>query len=372
MKALLVGGTGPTGPHLLRGLLARDYDVTALHRGVHETDDPPDVEHLHADPHFRETLEPALAGRTFDLVLATYGRIRLIAEVVAGRCQRFIGVGGIPIYTGFYEPESAVPYGMKVLSAEDDPVVAEPGETAAAHFSNAIYRAEQRVLELHADGAFAATYFRYSTIYGPRQVMPREWSVVRRVLDGRRTIIVPDGGLAIESRCAAINAAHCVLLAIDRPSASAGQIFNCADDDQLTLRQWIECLANAVGGTLDIVSVPDSLAAPARVLFPRLTASSHRLLSTAKAREHLGYTDVTPAWQALAETAQWYRAHTVTHETHPRFPDRFDYAAEDRLVGAYNAHIAEIQLANVWTDVPREHDYAHPRQPGLSADHRGR
>ena len=37
-------------------------------------------EHLHADPHFRETIDPAIAGRTFDVVIATYGRIRVVAE----------------------------------------------------------------------------------------------------------------------------------------------------------------------------------------------------------------------------------------------------------------------------------------------------
>lgn len=34
MKALIIGGTGPTGPHIIRGLLDRGYDVTMLNRGV--------------------------------------------------------------------------------------------------------------------------------------------------------------------------------------------------------------------------------------------------------------------------------------------------------------------------------------------------
>lgn len=33
MKALVVGGTGPTGPFLVQGLLARGFGVTILHRG---------------------------------------------------------------------------------------------------------------------------------------------------------------------------------------------------------------------------------------------------------------------------------------------------------------------------------------------------
>ena len=90
-RALVIGGTVPTGPDVLRELLARVYDVTILHTGTHEPDDPvlAEVEHIHADPHFRETLTDAVRGREFDVVLAMYGRMALNVEVFAGRCERW-------------------------------------------------------------------------------------------------------------------------------------------------------------------------------------------------------------------------------------------------------------------------------------------
>ena len=36
MKALIVGGTGPSGPFLANGLIERGYQVTIFHRGTHE------------------------------------------------------------------------------------------------------------------------------------------------------------------------------------------------------------------------------------------------------------------------------------------------------------------------------------------------
>ena len=36
MKALVVGGTGPTGPLVVAGLIERGYDVAILHTGKHE------------------------------------------------------------------------------------------------------------------------------------------------------------------------------------------------------------------------------------------------------------------------------------------------------------------------------------------------
>ena len=63
MKALVIGGTGPTGPFIVQGLLQRDYTVAILHRGTHEIAEiPPEVEHIHTDPHFLETLNTALTG----------------------------------------------------------------------------------------------------------------------------------------------------------------------------------------------------------------------------------------------------------------------------------------------------------------------
>lgn len=63
-RALVVGGTGPSGPHIVNGLIARGYTVTLFHRGTHESDDIPDfVEHIHGDPHFIETIQEALGQR---------------------------------------------------------------------------------------------------------------------------------------------------------------------------------------------------------------------------------------------------------------------------------------------------------------------
>src|SRR5690349_18263907 len=90
MKALVIGGTGPSGPHIVNGLLERGCEVTVLHGGQHEVEFTQPVEHIHTDPHFVETLAPALEGRVFDIAIATYGRMRIIAELLKGKTARFI------------------------------------------------------------------------------------------------------------------------------------------------------------------------------------------------------------------------------------------------------------------------------------------
>jgi hypothetical protein len=115
----VVGGTGPTGPHLVRGLAARGYETTLLHCGTHELPELAGYEHLHADPHFRESLDEAIAGREFEVVVATYGRIGLVADAVAGRCAELVAVSGLPVYPGYHEPGRRHPHGMPVLVREE-------------------------------------------------------------------------------------------------------------------------------------------------------------------------------------------------------------------------------------------------------------
>lgn len=375
MKALLVGGAGPTGVYLVEGLLERGFDVTVLHRGVHEPEELPPVEHLHADPHFAESFESAIYGRTFDLVVSTYGRIRLQAEIMAGRCDRFIGIGGITVYLGNAEPNRVRPHGMRVMADEDSPLgdsVAGPA-TRASKFVQAMIDTERVVFDLDARGAFVATWFRYPVIYGPRNPIPWEWSILKRVQDGRRVVILPDGGLSIRSRSFAANAAHAVLLGIDNPRASAGEVFNVAEDYQVTLRQWVETLNDVVGGQLEVVSLPWRIAKPGLVFMSfQGTGSPHVSVDATKAKRLLGYRDVIGLIDALRVSAGWYARHPVTAEAYPNFPDRFDYAVEDALIAVYERAIETVVSEVPFAKQEVVHNYPHPVSPSVGRDHRGR
>lgn len=366
MRALVVGGTGPTGPFIVNGLRARGHSVAIFHRGTHEIDEiPSDVEHIHGDPHFRETIDAALAGREFDLVVASYGRLRHLAEALAGRTERFVAVGGFSVYRGFFEPEALVPAGLPVPVSEQAPLV---GSEAEHPFAWRMVRTEQAVMAAHP----RATLFRYPYVYGPHQVVPREWCVVRRLIDGRRRIAVPDGGLALTTHGYAENVAHAVLLAIDRPDAAAGQIYNCGDERQLPVAQVVETIARALGRTIELVSLPHALADGTRAL--AIGGSHHKLLDLDKLRRELGYRDVVPVEEALARTARWYVEHPPERggELEQKLGDAFDYAAEDELMDRYLARVAELRPLAERCRVETHHPYAHPTQAGLTRDHRNR
>jgi nucleoside-diphosphate-sugar epimerase len=328
-RALVVGGTGPTGPFIVNGLRARGHATAILHRGTHEIDEiPGDVEHIHADPYDGAAFAAAIAGRTFDVVVASYGRLREIARACVGRTGHFVGVGGVPLYRGWMRPEDLDPRGLPVPVREDAPQVESEAELRKGFM---IRRTEEAVFEHHPRAAM----FRYPTVYGPRQPLPLEWCIVRRVLDGRRAIVLADGGLTLATAGYSENLAHAVLLAVDRPEAAAGQSYNCGDERTLTMRQRVETIARILGRPIEVVGVPAEVARPA---WPLLTheESDHRLMDLARLQRDLGYRDAVPTPEALRRTVDWLVANRPEPGgfTEQLLGDPFDYAAEDRLIAA--------------------------------------
>jgi nucleoside-diphosphate-sugar epimerase len=370
MKALVIGGTGPTGPHLVTGLLERGYEPTLLHRGVHEPPELPEVAHIHADPHFAETLIEAIGDRRWDVVVATYGRIKVIAEVLSAHCDHLVAISGVPVYRGFVEPRGTRPYGMQVWADEESPKADEVSEPS--RFGSMILAAERAVFASGERAGIAVSSVRYPQIYGPRNILPWEWSVVKRVADGRRQMILPDDGLWIISRCAARNAAEVVLRIVDRREVAAGQAYNCADDTQYTLRQWAELVNDFAGGELEFVGIPSLLAPSAMAEWLAPGSRPHMIVSTRKAREELGYRDVVQPLDAMRETVEWLQRNPVTTAAYPMYPARFDYALEDRLLASWAAAVERVSSEAPDRPLDQAHPMPHPKAPSLHADERGR
>jgi nucleoside-diphosphate-sugar epimerase len=333
-SALLIGGTGPTGPAIAAGLETRGFDVTILHSGRHEVPEVARFRHLHGDVFSEPGLRDVLLRGTFDVAFASYGRLRTIAEVLRDRVGHLISIGGAPVYRGFFDPAVHAPPGLPVPTREDAELATEDDDGK----SYRIGRTERLLFEAHP----AATHFRYPYVYGPRQLAPREWCIVRRILDGRPLIILPDDGLSLIPFGYVDNLAHALLLAVDQPEAAKGQVFNCGDDERLTIRQVTEIVADELGHDWEILSMPARLALPARPLMMS-SRGTHRVLDTSKLREQLGYRDVVPARRAVRLAARWLVENRPAPggQEETALQDPFDYRAEDRLASWWQSAIAD-------------------------------
>ena len=156
-------------------------------------------------------------------------------------------------------------------------------------------------------------------------------------------MVLPEDGLTLHHYGYAQNLAHALLLAVDRPDAAAGQIYNAADQTVLTLRQVVETVAAALDAELEIVSMPWSLAKPARPLIGQ-PLPTHRVLDISKLENQLGYRDAVEPSAALALTARWLRDNPPKPggAEESVLTDAFDYAAEDELIAAWQRLLAAM------------------------------
>ncbi len=336
-RILVVGGTGPTGIPMVRRLVEHGDDVTLLNRGLHPSPEtPPEVALLRADPYDDTSLAAALDGSTWDVVVAMYGRLRRIAQLTEGRCAHFVSVGGVPAYRGWTDPSQFDPAGLPVPVAEDADLVDDP---AVDEKGFRIVRTEEAVFAAHP----GAVHFRYPYVYGPHQLVPREWSVVRRILDGRSRLVLADEGLTLHHHGYTENLGAALALAVEQPERAAGTVLNVADEEVLTIRQVVELCAAALGVELEVVSMPYDLAVPA---WPLLTQPSptHRVLDLTRLHERLGHRDVVPARVAVGDTARWLEANRPEPGGQEELvlTDPFDYEAEDALMDSWLAARASV------------------------------
>lgn len=335
MKALMIGGTGPTGVPIVNGLIDRGYSVEMLHSGRNEIPETPhEVVHIHADVYDPAQLTQVLEGGTWDLCVASYGRLRKIAELLSGRVGRFVSIGGFPALLGYMNPYAFEPHGMPVPTPVDGPLVRDESLDTKGY---RIVLTEEAVFQHQPE----ASHFRYPFVYGPRQPVPREWLIVKRILDARPHIILPDGGLTLHHFGYSENLAHAILLAIDDPAKTLGQIYNAADSEVLTLRAVVELIAAGLDHSWEIVNMPWELATPARPLITQ-PLPTHRVLDTTKMQRDFGYRDLVPAREALVRTAQWLVENPLSENQQRLLEDPFDYAAEDSLIESWKRAMASI------------------------------
>jgi nucleoside-diphosphate-sugar epimerase len=220
-------------------------------------------------------------------------------------------------------------------------------------------QAEEALFRADREGHFRATQIAYPILYGPRQPGAHDWSILRRVLDGRRPFVIADGGIKLEARCFAANAAHAVLLAIDQPAVSAGQKYLVADDQLYSMRQRIEAFARIMGHEFEFIDMPWELARPCHVLWRRMRECRFR--DTRKIRYELGYSDVVDAYEALRQSVSWLLEERPQPggELETQLGDPFDYASEDALIGQWQALRAQMPEVDYHLPPPA-HIYRHP------------
>lgn len=133
LDILFLGGTGFLGPHQINYALSRGHKVTMFNRGSNAGMYGNQVEEIigNRDNNIDDGLSPLKGDRTWDVVIDNSGyvprHVRDSAELLKGRCQRYIYVSTVAVYD--FDTASVFPESATLATLEDPSVEEVTGET---------------------------------------------------------------------------------------------------------------------------------------------------------------------------------------------------------------------------------------------------
>jgi nucleoside-diphosphate-sugar epimerase len=348
MQVLIIGGTSFIGPGVVRLLVERGHSVTVFHRGQTEADLPSGVNHISGDRRdlatFRDEFKRLAPEVVLDMICFTEPEALAAVQTFTHIASRMVTLSSMDVYEAYgrflgIEPGAPSPAAPSTSApsspglaedarlSEDSPlrqamyphraIAGAPEDFAHSYEKILVERAVMNNPEL------PCTVLRLPAVYGPRDPYHRTFDYLKRMRDGRRTILIEEKQSRWRwTRGYVGNVAAAVALAATDERA-AGRIYNVGEQDALSESEWIRSIAAAAGWEGEIIrapkeSMPNHLVAP-------YDWDHHIVGDTSRIRRELGYGEVISRKEAMKRTLEWESANP------PQQIDqaRFDYAAED-------------------------------------------
>jgi len=253
VRALFIGGTGNISLACTRRALEKNVEVIHLNRGTRPEKAPHGVTTLRADIRNADEVRRALGGMRFDSVIQWLG---YLPEHVEADIARFRD------RTAQYVFISSASAYRKPLP---HPVITEStplGNPFWEYSQNKI--ACERLLErAWEDSRFPYTVVRPSHTYDdgwiPTCFGSRDYTVARRILDGKE-IVVPGDGQSLWTLTHASDFARGFIGLLGNPTA-IGQAFHITSEEFLTWETIHQTIGLALGAGPRIVHVPSDFVA---------------------------------------------------------------------------------------------------------------
>lgn len=315
--AVVVGGAGFIGSHLVDRLLSRGERVTVIDRAITRN-----LETAARDPRFAfvagDVRGSTSIAPAFDANVATVFHLAAIVGVhryladpvsvidtnVAGLRNVVEAARSCRARVVFASTSEIYGKNPKVPWAEDDDRVLGSTDVARWAYGSSKGVGEHLLLGMHHATGVPATIVRLFNVYGPRQsphfVVSRS---IHRCLRGEPPLIYDDGA---QTRCFTYvaDAIEGMIRAADEPAAN-GQVFNIGSDRESAVRDVIDLVIRAVGleGLTPVrISARDHLGSGYEEI-PR------RVPDVRKAKRLLGWEATTSLADGIARTVEWARDH---------------------------------------------------------------
>lgn len=324
-SAFVLGGTGLIGRALVPLLVDSGFDVTVGSRTEL------------SDGKFRHVRVDRASDGDFDA--ATHGDHDLFVDIVAysdrharqlerlqGRVRSLVVISSASVYAdadGNTLLGSEAAHDHEIV--ESDPVVAPVPD--GSDYAGGKVAVEQRLL----GSDLPATVLRPGAIFGPGDRASREWHFVKRVLDGRRSVILADNGGSRFHHVSSTNVAAMVVAAGENPGS---RLVNCGDPSPRNVRGICDAVAGAMEHDWKVVGLEGP--ADGSVGETPWSVPHAFVMDLAVAREELGWSGTSDYETSIGETCRWLVDETngvPWEEALPKaaahYGNLFDYAAED-------------------------------------------
>jgi len=254
MQVLVIGGSRFIGRAVVQRLLADGHKITLLNRG--QSPDPfgTRVSRVIGDRSDPETLKRALAKREFDAVLDVIAfreeDTQAAIEQLAGRIGHFVHVSTASVYLirdRVFCPFREEDFGGRLAPRTE------------ATSSSWLYAYHKRRCELALQHAWEADQFPHTTlrlpmVVGPDDYTERSLAYLERLADGG-PLILPDGGLNSWGFLWVGDVAETIAANLMNAN-SYGRAYNLAQREIVSVKQFVETVATALGRTPTLASVP--------------------------------------------------------------------------------------------------------------------
>jgi len=302
MKILMLGGTAFFGQDIVRLLCARGHNVTLFTRGNVPRPEFPSVAHIKGDRTNGEDLRRAAEAGPWDAVIdniAYDGPSVRIALEAFGKTKHYFLTSTISVYR-FAGNHREQPLNENAIDFDYKPKAEDPNDP---HWKYARGKLEAERTLIRQDRV-PYTIFRPSMVYGSGDNKERGFWYLARLLKGG-PLLLADGGMNPFRMAYNVDVAQCYASAIEEEKTQ-GRIYNLAQNEVTTLRDFIDESAAALGLKPQYISVPtEFLGGPLNLGGP-LSLIRPWIPSIEAARRDLKFVP-TPWDDVVATTATWFR-----------------------------------------------------------------
>ena len=336
MRILLIGGRGFIGPSVIARLRGAGHSVILFDRGGRK-DIHADLEHILGDRQnigaYVDEFRRAQPEVVVDLILSSGRQGTELMHTFTGIARRVVAISSIDVYRACGVLHGLEPGSLQPVPLTEDSDLRTKLETYPPQQIKMLQKVfgwlddsydkipvEQAVI---SQKDLPGTVLRLPFVYGPGDRLHRLYPILKRVDDGRTTILLEQDLAAFRGpRGYVDNVAAAIALAATDERAS-GRIYNVAEQPCHSEFEWTEIVARAAGFPGEIKVVP-SAQSPAH-LKPTGNWKQHWSADSSRIRRELDYIEPVPLAKALAETIAWERSNPPAQID----PSTFDYKAED-------------------------------------------